>query len=73
MVDGESVWWVHLCKTTCVHIRGDVVLMVSPRGGYTSVRQHVYTLEGMLWLMVSLCGGYTSVRQHVHTLEGMLC
>ena len=48
VVDGESVWWVHLCKTTRVHIRGDVVLMVSPRGGYTSVRQHVYTLEGML-------------------------
>ena len=48
MVDGESVWWVHLCNTTCVHIRGDVVLMVSLCGGYTSVTQHVYTLEGML-------------------------
>ena len=26
MVDGESVWRVHLCKTTRVHIRGNVVV-----------------------------------------------
>ena len=45
------------------------MLMVSLCGGYTSVTQHVYTLEGMLWLMVSLCGGYTSVTQHVYTLS----